>query len=34
MRGTREFRLQLTGVLVERTLAAAVDRARSRTASA
>lgn len=32
MRGTREFRLQLTGVLVERSLAAAVDRARSRNA--
>jgi carbon-monoxide dehydrogenase medium subunit len=29
MRGTREFRLQLTRVLVERTLAAAVERARS-----
>lgn len=29
MRGTREFRLQLTGVLVERTLAAAVERART-----
>lgn len=30
MRGTREFRLQLTGVLVERSLAAAVERARIR----
>ncbi|MBL8849885.1 MAG: xanthine dehydrogenase family protein subunit M [Planctomycetaceae bacterium] len=30
MRGTREFRLQLTGVLVERVLTAAVERARSR----
>jgi carbon-monoxide dehydrogenase medium subunit len=29
MRGTREFRLQLTRVLVERTLAAAVERART-----
>jgi len=29
MRGTREFRLQLTRVLVERTLAAAVERARN-----
>lgn len=30
MRGTREFRLQLTGVLVERVLTAAAERARSR----